>query len=85
MKRKWKIIHSIKADIPAFVLTSSALPLFTFDKVDVCSNDKTNKEEEPVAVAAPKNNKTEQAAFEAALKEPVAFHQEPNEDRYYSI
>ena len=43
------------------------------------------EEEEALAVAAPRNNKTEQAVFEAALKEPVAFCQEPNEDGYYSI
>ena len=58
---------------------------FTFDDVDACSDNKTDKEEEFVAVAAPKNNKTEQAAFKAALKEPVAFHQEPDEDGYYLI
>ena len=82
MKRS---IKSIKADIPEFVPTSSALPLFTFNDINVRSNNKTNKEEESVAIAALKNNKTEQAAFEAALKEPVAFHQERNEDGYYSI
>ena len=72
MKRSIKLI---KADIPEFVPTSSALPLFTFDNVNVCSNNKTNKEDKSVAVAAPTPNKTEQAAFEAALKQPVAFHQ----------
>ena len=82
MKRS---IRTIKADIPEFVPTSSALPTFLFDKVNVRSNNKTNKEDKSVAVAAPTPNKTEQAAFEAALKQPVAFHQEPDEDGYYSI
>ena len=51
MKRS---INSIKADIPEFFPTISALPLFMFNDVDVRSDDKTNKEEEPVDVAAPK-------------------------------
>ena len=82
MKRS---IKPIKADIPEFVPTSNALPLFTFDNVNVRSNNKTDKEEESVAVAAPNINKTKQAAFEAALQEPVASNQEPNEDGYYLI
>ena len=57
-KEMKKSIQSIKADVPAFVPTSSALTLFTFNGVDVQSNDKTDKEEEAVAIAAPKNNKT---------------------------
>ena len=78
-------IKSIKVDIPEFVMSSRALPLLTFDNINVRSDDKTDKEEESVTVSAPKINKTEQAAFEAALQEPVAFHQEPDEDGYYSI
>ena len=68
-----------------FVPTSSALPLLTFDDVIFRSDNKTDKAKESVAVTASKHNKTEQAAFEAALKEPVAFCQEANEDGYYSI
>ena len=82
MKRS---IRTIKADIPEFVPTSSALPTFSFDNVNVRSNNKTNEEHESVAVAAPTPNKIEQAAFEATLKQPVAFHQEPDEDGYYLI
>ena len=80
-----KRIWTIKADVPAFVPTSSALPCFTFDDVNVRSNDETDKEKVTVAVAVPKNNKIEQAAFEVTLKASVALHQEPDEDGYYSI
>ena len=62
--RRWKhkkemkcSIKSIKVDIPEFVPTSSALPLFTFDDIDVRSDNKTNKEEESVAVTAQKTTK----------------------------
>ena len=64
----------IKADVPAFVATSSALTSFTFDDVDVHSNNEMVDVGETVAAAEPKHIKTEQAAFEAALNAPVAFH-----------
>ena len=82
MKRS---IRTIKADIPEFVPTRSALPTFLFDDINVRSNDKTDEDDKSVAVAAPTPNKITQAAFEAALKQPVAFHQEPDEDGYYLI
>ena len=82
MKRS---IRTIKADIPEFVPTSSALPTFSFDNVNIRSNNETDEEQEAVAVTGAIPNKTEQAAFEATLKQPVAFHQEPDEDGYYLI
>ena len=80
-----KSIWTIKADVPVFVHTSGTLPSFTFNDINVRSNNETENEGETFPVADLKDNKTKQAVVEAALNAPVEFHHETNEDGYYSI